>query len=336
MNLKSKKERREQMTSQNLASGRARQNDAPQSQEPQGLTQLKSTSTRAFSVAEAMIALLIGSLILGFSAPMITKQLKHNNFTSIQTQILNKKIENVDDKSDANAEKISQIIGTRTPIDYANHISELEADIARIESTLNEKSKDYDDDIKNLQTQLAGKVDSSDLENSVASKVSTEVEKMKKELENEIKKKTIPSGTIAFFDLPACPDGWAALSSTYAGRFPRFTGSFEVSNTYYAPAGATTTKTTITINKGTTGNDAIRNITGWYRGTDAEGYGLASSAWGITGGVFSQGNWTGTYRVSKPAGSGVARDFYFQASSSVPTAAENRPRFIGLLGCKKN
>ena len=336
MNLKSKKERREQMTSQNLASGRARQNDAPQSQAPQGLTPLEFAQqglkpTRAFSVAEAMIALLIGSLILGFSAPMITKQLKHNNFTSIQTQILNKKIENVDDKSDANAEKISQIIGTRTPIDYAIHISELEADIARIESTLN-----YDEDIKNLQTQLAGKVDSSDLDNSVASKVSTEVEKMKKELENEIKKKTIPSGTIAFFDLPACPDGWAALSSTYAGRFPRFTGSFEVSNTSYAPAGATTTKTTITINKGTTGNDAIRNITGWYRGTDAEGYGLASSAWGITGGVFSQGNWTGTYRVSKPAGSGVARDFYFKASSSVPTAAENRPRFIGLLGCRKN
>ena len=36
------------------------------------------TPARAFSVAEAMIALLIGSLILGYSAPMIAKQIKHN------------------------------------------------------------------------------------------------------------------------------------------------------------------------------------------------------------------------------------------------------------------
>ncbi len=206
-----------------------------------------------------------------------------------------------------------------------------------MQSLLNgEKSKDYDDDIEDLQSQLDEKVDSSDLDGLVASKVLTEVEKMKKELENEIKKKTIPTGTIAFFDLTSCPDGWDSLSSTYAGRFPRFTGSFEVSNTSYAPAGATTTKTTITINKGTTGSDAIRNITGWYRGTDAQGYGLASSASGKTGGVFSQGNWTGTYRISNYGGSTVARDFYFKASSSVPTADENRPRFIGLLGCRKN
>lgn len=90
------------------------------------------------------------------------------------------------------------------------------------------------------------------------------------------------------------------------------------------------------INKGTTGSDAIRNISGWYRGTDEEGYGLASSAYGNTGGSFYQGNWTGRYRGTNSDGSDIARDFYFMASKSVPTAVENRPRFIGLLGCQKN
>jgi len=48
---------------------------------------------RAFSVAEAMIALLIGSLILGYSAPMIAKQIKHNNMSDVQVQVLSRKIE---------------------------------------------------------------------------------------------------------------------------------------------------------------------------------------------------------------------------------------------------
>ena len=51
-------------------------------------------SKKAFSIAEALIALLIGSLILGMSAPLITKQLKHNSFTDIQAQLLNRKVEN--------------------------------------------------------------------------------------------------------------------------------------------------------------------------------------------------------------------------------------------------
>ena len=54
----------------------------------------------AFSVAEALIALLIASLILGMSAPMISKQIKHNNLFSVQTSMLNKKIKTVQDVSD--------------------------------------------------------------------------------------------------------------------------------------------------------------------------------------------------------------------------------------------
>ena len=57
---------------------------------PQGVS---LTPIKAFSVAEAMIALLIGSLILGYSAPMIAGQIKHNNMSDVQAQVLNRKIE---------------------------------------------------------------------------------------------------------------------------------------------------------------------------------------------------------------------------------------------------
>ena len=67
--------------------------DAPQSLTLQSLTPQGLNPTRAFSVAEAMISLLIGSLILGYSAPMIAKQIKHNNMSDVQVQVLNRKIE---------------------------------------------------------------------------------------------------------------------------------------------------------------------------------------------------------------------------------------------------
>lgn len=48
-------------------------------------------SAKAFSVVEAMIAVLIGSIVLGMSAPMISSQLKRNNMNDVQFQVLNKK-----------------------------------------------------------------------------------------------------------------------------------------------------------------------------------------------------------------------------------------------------
>ncbi len=44
---------------------------------------------KAFSVAEATIALLIGSIALGMAAPMITKQIKQSNFTDTQFRLIN-------------------------------------------------------------------------------------------------------------------------------------------------------------------------------------------------------------------------------------------------------
>ena len=69
---------------------------------------LKSTK-KAFSIAEAMIALLIGSLILGVSAPMISKQMKHNNFSDVQVQIINKKIEQMSAQNKSLLEEVERL-----------------------------------------------------------------------------------------------------------------------------------------------------------------------------------------------------------------------------------
>ena len=50
-------------------------------------------SKKAFSIAEALIALLIGSLILGMSAPMISKQLKFQNYSDIQIRQIIQRLE---------------------------------------------------------------------------------------------------------------------------------------------------------------------------------------------------------------------------------------------------
>ena len=75
----------------------APQNSRVQFVAPQGLTPLEFVlqrlsliPARAFSVAEVAIALLIGSIILGMAAPMITKQLKNEKTQYVQIEILKK------------------------------------------------------------------------------------------------------------------------------------------------------------------------------------------------------------------------------------------------------
>jgi len=53
---------------------------------------------KGFSVAEATIALLIGSIVLGMAAPMITKQIKYNNMSDVQTQVLSSRIERLEEQ----------------------------------------------------------------------------------------------------------------------------------------------------------------------------------------------------------------------------------------------
>ena len=57
---------------------------------------------KGFSVAEAMMALLIGSVALGAAAPMITKQIKQNNFADAQLNVINRQMQNTNEEIERN------------------------------------------------------------------------------------------------------------------------------------------------------------------------------------------------------------------------------------------
>ncbi len=61
-------------------------------------------SKKAFSVAEAMIALLIGSVALGMAAPMITKHIKTQNMSDTQFRVLTDRIAQLERELDINFE----------------------------------------------------------------------------------------------------------------------------------------------------------------------------------------------------------------------------------------
>ena len=52
---------------------------------------------KAFSVAEAFIVLLVGSIALGMSAPMLTKQIKAQNMTDTQFRVINREADELRD-----------------------------------------------------------------------------------------------------------------------------------------------------------------------------------------------------------------------------------------------
>lgn len=71
--------------------------------------------TNGFSVAEAMIALLIGSLALGMAAPMITKQIKQNNFADTQFSIISSQNNHIRESVDELKEEIKKEANNAVP-----------------------------------------------------------------------------------------------------------------------------------------------------------------------------------------------------------------------------
>ena len=61
---------------------------------------------KAFSIAEAFIMLTVVSVALAAAAPMITKQIKHNNLSNVQTNLLGREINQAENKKHGIAEAI--------------------------------------------------------------------------------------------------------------------------------------------------------------------------------------------------------------------------------------
>ena len=147
---------------------------------------------------------------------------------------------------------------------------------------------------------------------------------------DDLRRDVVPIGTVAFFNSSVtptsgsnpCPIGWTPLSADYNGRFPRFAGQYTING--FGSTAATTT----TLSVGATQEDAIRNITGDFGNMDRY-FGNPS-----TQGAFFVDS---TLGYTSPDGDiRNAAHLYFDASRVVPTAAENRPKSIALLGCVKN
>lgn len=137
----------------------------------------------------------------------------------------------------------------------------------------------------------------------------------------------MPAGAVIAFNLPACPAGWSEYKPAY-GRFIR---GIDKSGKKIDPDGQRKEESYQ--------EDAIRNITGILNGVS----GMANRAWywgflpGENGAFTVKKNqdtynrYAGDYN---PSG-GVGTSAGFDASKTVPTAEDNRPKNVALLYCQK-
>ncbi len=75
----------------------------------------ENVQKHAFSVAEAFIALAIGGVILGMSAPMISGQIRHNNMSVAQSQVLSAEINKLKAKKEVPVGTIVMWSGATIP-----------------------------------------------------------------------------------------------------------------------------------------------------------------------------------------------------------------------------
>lgn|GEM_PF-7032877 len=137
-----------------------------------------------------------------------------------------------------------------------------------------------------------------------------------------------PAHAVIAFNLPACPAGWSEYTPAQ-GRFIR---------------GVDRTGRGIDPDQrsvGSTQEDAIRNITGSITGV--RGASNRAWDWGFRPGTNGAFNVPYNLAQYNPYGGGEYRpeggvgfSANFNASTVVPTAAENRPKNVALLYCEKN
>ena len=116
-------------------------------------------SKKAFSVAEAMIALLIGSLALGMAAPMITKNIKVQGTADAQIRVLIKRIEELENRLEPEG-KVTFFYDRTCPTGWsqikANDGSSLDGHYIRLSTVSDDIGNTLDPSLPNIKGGFPG------------------------------------------------------------------------------------------------------------------------------------------------------------------------------------
>ena len=158
-----------------------------------------------------------------------------------------------------------------------------------------------------------------------------QLQQQMQQLRTEVINNRVPAGTIAFFADDDCPPGWTQLGNAYNGRFPRFAGNYNICDKDGETNGTCSSEsTTASVAVNELQGDAIRNITGVIPTNIRDKYDN-----NMPEDAFQFKDETG-YFYGWPDGRYNGWKISFDSSRVVPTARENRPKSVGLLGCVKN
>lgn len=151
-----------------------------------------------FSVAEAMVVLLITSLALAAASPLISRTLKSDGLDMLLQKKNEEKIKDLDNKLSNLENKVGVL---------ENNVSEIRNQI----NTMNNNISSVTNNVNSLKNNITSMTNSI---NNVSSSLS-DLEKKLSDLD------TIPSGSVVFFNLSYCPSGWRAVPSTWNNKFFR-------------------------------------------------------------------------------------------------------------------
>lgn len=182
---------------------------------------------KAFSLAEAMIALLIGTIVLGMSAPVITKSLKNGSIANIQLNILGKRINNLEDIN-ANT-RLNTLEGYNAKTRLTNlegikadsRLKKLEKDLNKLlgdngSISLIEKDLDYLLGDNGSISSLESRISTLEKQNTNNNKIA----ELEKKVQSLVKFENFPKGSLVF-TFGSCPNAtyWQDVTSNYTNAF---------------------------------------------------------------------------------------------------------------------